>query len=137
MTFPHFKRALLAGSLWIGLTPWPVAAHHSFSAAFDGSKKITLAGVVTRIEWENPHTYFYLDVRKNRGSAVTWICQAAGPNSLFRLGWNRESVKIGDMVTVVGYPARGGANVASARLVILASGQKVLAGSPADGGPQP
>lgn len=110
-------------------------AHHSFAASFDGSKPITLAGTVTKVEWANPHMYFYLSVKGNRGKAVDWICEAAGPHTLFRHGWAKDSLKAGDMVRVFGYPARGGAFVASANEVVLSSGRK-MSGETDDRSPQ-
>jgi hypothetical protein len=115
----------------------PAAAHHSFAASFDSGRKITLAGTVTRVEWANPHMYFLLSVRGTDGRAVSWICEAAGLNTLSRHGWSRDLIKTGDKVQVIGYPARGGTPVASAREVILGDGRKMPGGSPYDGGPQP
>ena len=115
----------------------PVWAHHSFAAEFDGAKRLSLQGVVTKVEWTNPHTYFYVDVRGEGGHVVNWAFETAGPNLLSRLGWKRDSLKVGDRVTVVGYPAWDGARIASARSVVLADGHRVFAGSPVDGGPQP
>jgi hypothetical protein len=122
--------AVLAGLL----TGVPGFGHHSVSAEFDLSKRITLQGQVTRIEWMNPHVYVYVDVRAD-GKSATWACETAGPNTLARQGWSRTSLKIGDRVTVVGFRARDGAYVASAREVVLANGRKVFVGSPYDGGP--
>jgi hypothetical protein len=114
----------------------PVFAHHSVSAEFDLSKRITLEGRVTKIEWMNPHVYLYVDVNAD-GKTSNWACETAGPNTLARQGWSRSSLKIGDRITVVGYKARDGSNVASAREIVLANGRKVFVGSPYDGGPQP
>jgi hypothetical protein len=110
-------------------------AHHSVAAEFDLSKRITLQGRVTKIEWMNPHVYLYVDVNAE-GKTANWACETAGPNTLARQGWSRLSLKIGDRVTVVGYKARDGSLVASAREVVLANGRKVFVGSPYDGGPQ-
>lgn len=125
---------ILAGILTA--VPGGLSAHHSFAASFEGSRKITLAGVVTKVEWENPHTYFYLSVKTEQGKVANWICQAAGPNTLARHGWARDLIRVGDMVTVIGYPARGGSPVASAREVILNDGRKMFAGSAYDGAPE-
>jgi len=115
----------------------PIFGHHSVSAEFDVNRRNTYAGVVTRVEWSNPHIYFYIDV-KDRGQKVTnWAFEGAGPNTLARLGWMRDSLKVGDRVTVVAFPARDGAAVASAREVMLASGRKILAGMPPDTAPRP
>ena len=110
-------------------------AHHSFSAEFDPEKQVTFQGVVTKIEWTNPHIYFYADVKDPKGKQDTWVFETAGPNTLVRLGWSRNSLKVGDRVTVIAFPARDGAKVASAREVVLANGKKVFSGSPNDGGP--
>jgi hypothetical protein len=80
----------------VGLsTARPMLAHHSFSAEFDGSKLIELKGVVTRIEWANPHVYFYLDVKDETGTSTNWGCETTSPGALRRQGWNRESLKVG------------------------------------------
>ncbi len=92
---------------------------------------------MTKVEWSNPHTYFYLTVKTENGRTASWICEAAGPNTLARNGWAKDLIKVGDMVTVIAYPARGGSPVASAREVILNDGRKMLAGSEYDGGPRP
>lgn len=110
-------------------------AHHSVSAEFDLSKRITLEGRVTKIEWMNPHVYLYVDVRVD-GKTATWACETAGPNTLERQGWSRSSLKTGDHVTVVGFRARDGAYVASAREIVLDDGRRFFVGSPHDGGPQ-
>jgi len=113
----------------------PSYAHHSVSAEFDLSKRITLQGRVTKIEWMNPHVYLYVDVDAD-GKTANWACETAGPNTLARQGWSRMTLKIGDRVTVVAYKARDGARVASAREVVLADGRRVFVGSPYDGAPK-
>jgi len=113
----------------------PALAHHSFSAEFDGSKLIELKGVVTKIDWTNPHVYFYLDVKDDKGNTVNWGCEAASPGSLHRQGWTRDSLKVGDQVIVGGYPARDGSKLADARRVTLPDGRRIFGGTPGDGGP--
>ncbi|HEY1239515.1 MAG TPA: DUF6152 family protein [Bryobacteraceae bacterium] len=132
----HARRILAGFGLVLALAPAAVA-HHSFAAEFDGNKRVSFQGVVTKVEWTNPHTYFYVDVKDDSGRVVNWAFETAGPNLLARLGWKRDSLKVGDRVTVVGYPAWDGAKIASARTVVLADGHKVFAGSAVDGGPQP
>ncbi|HEY7390785.1 MAG TPA: DUF6152 family protein [Bryobacteraceae bacterium] len=112
-------------------------AHHAISVEFDPGQRLTFAGVVTKVEWSNPHVYFYANIKEQDGKSANWAFEAAGPNQLARQGWNRDSLKIGDRVVVVGFPARGGAHVASARSVVAADGRKMFAGSPFDGGPKP
>jgi len=113
----------------------PIFAHHSASAEFDLSKRITLQGLVTKVEWMNPHVFVYVDVKED-GKTANWACETAGPNTLERQGWSRTTLRIGDRVTVVGYRARDGAYVALAREVVLADGRKVFVGSPYDGAPK-
>jgi hypothetical protein len=124
--------ALMALGLMLPATP--SFAHHSVAAEFDLSQRITLEGLVTKIEWMNPHVYVYVDVNAE-GKTANWACETAGPNTLARQGWSRSSLKIGDRITVVGFKARDGSNVASAREIVLSNGRKVFVGSPYDGGP--
>lgn len=110
----------------------PALAHHSFQAEYDGSKPVTLTGVVTKLEWTNPHARFYIDVKDPSGAVTSWNLELASPNVLRRLGWTREIFKAGDQVTVQGSLARDGSKMANARSVILADGRKMSAGSSAD-----
>jgi hypothetical protein len=117
-----------------------VFAHHSFSFEFDATKPVTFQGVVTKVEWVNPHIYFYVDVkapasRQGAGKIVSWVFESAGPNALARRGWYRNTLKIGDRVTVICYRAKDDVHVAAAREVVLADGRKLIAASPNDGGP--
>jgi hypothetical protein len=126
---------LLPGGLLL-LATAPIFGHHSVSAEFDVNRQITYAGVVTRVEWSNPHIYFYVDVKDVNRKVTNWAFEGAGPNTLARLGWLRDSLKVGDRVTVVAYPARDGVAVASAREVMFANGRKVLAGMPPNPSPR-
>ena len=114
----------------------PLLAHHSFSLEFDATKQVTFQGVVTKVEWTSPHIYFYLDVKEGPSKVVNWVFESAGPNALARRGWNRNTLRIGDRITVVGYRAKDDVHVAAAREVVLADGRKMIAASPNDGGPQ-
>jgi len=105
-------------------------AHHSFAAEFDANKALTLKGIVTKIEWMNPHTYFYLDVSDAGGKVVNWGMEMGSPNGLMRQGWTRNTLKVGDAVTVEGSQAKDGTNVGNARVVVLdATGQRLFAAS--------
>lgn len=114
----------------------PLLAHHSFSLEFDATRQVRFQGVVTKVEWMSPHTYFYLDVKEGPAKVVNWVFESAGPTALERRGWNRNTLKIGDRITVIGYRAKDDVHVASAREVVLADGRKLIAASPNDGGPQ-
>jgi len=109
----------------------PAFAHHSFAAEFDSAKPITLTGVVTRLQWTNPHIYFYVNVKDERGAATEWAFEGGAPNALFRAGWKRDSLKPGDEVTVNGYLAKNGSKTVNTRSVKLADGRTVFAGSSA------
>jgi hypothetical protein len=110
-----------------------LVAHHSFAAEYDSKKPVTLKGTVTRLEWTNPHARFYVDVKDEKGAVTNWNLELASPNVLARQGWTRNSLKIGDLITVEGSMAKDGSNMANARNVVLADGRKVFAGSAAEG----
>lgn len=112
------------------LTAPGVIAHHSFAAEFDAAKAVTLKGVVTKIEWSNPHTYFYMDVTGSDGKVVNWGMEMGSPNGLMRQGWTRNTLHVGDEVIVEGSQAKDGANVGNARVVTLAAtGKRLFAAS--------
>jgi len=113
----------------------PAFAHHSFAAEYDGEKPITLKGVVTKVEWENPHMHFYLNVTDAKGKVEEWKFEGFPPNMLVRQGWKRDvTLKQGDAITVFAWKARNGANLAHSREITLADGKKIFSGPPAGTG---
>jgi Family of unknown function (DUF6152) len=101
-------------------------AHHSFAAEFDSTKPVKITGIVTKVEWRNPHTFFYVDVEGENGKIQNWAMELASPNALTRRGWNRDSLKIGDVVTVEGSRPRDGTLKGSASAVVLSSGERLF-----------
>jgi hypothetical protein len=116
----------LAAALVMAVFTPPLDAHHSFAAQYDRNKPITLAGTVTKMEWMNPHIYFYIDVKDASGAVTNWAIEGGAPNQLYRAGWRRDSVKIGDLVVVEGWLARDGSKLANMGTVTMSDGRKVL-----------
>jgi hypothetical protein len=126
-------RALFALAVFV--IAGPLFAHHSFAAEYDGEKPITLKGVVTKVEWENPHMHFYINVTDDKGKVEEWKFEGFPPNMLVRQGWKRDvTLKNGDMITVFAWRARNGTNLAHSREITLADGKKILSGPPAGTG---
>lgn len=115
----------------------PALAHHSFSAVYDNTKPVTFTGKVTKLEWMNPHIYFYVDVKDESGKTLSYAVEGGPPNTLYRQGWRKDSLKPGDTVTVAGFEAKDGSNHVNARNVTLPGGRRVFGGSADDGGPGP
>jgi V8-like Glu-specific endopeptidase len=113
----------------------PAFAHHGFNAEFDASKSMRWMGIVTKVEWTNPHARFYIDVKDSNGSVTNWNFEMGSVLQLRRQGWTRDSLKVGDQVTVEGYPAKDGAKMASAKKVTLADGRSVFGGLATEGSP--
>lgn len=105
------------------------AAHHSFAAEFDRALPITVTGTVTKVEWANPHARFYIDAKDDAGKTVNWDFELGSPNGLMRRGWHRNSMKIGEVVTVTGHRAKNNPLVGNASTVTLVDGKRLFAGS--------
>lgn len=129
MRLPIWRAAAIT-LLALGSTA-TLAAHHSFAAEYDRSKPITLVGTVTKVEWQNPHIYFYVDVKGQDGAIDNWAVEGGAPSTLYRAGWRKDSLQVGNRVTVEGWLAKSGAKLANMRSVILADGRQVLGGSSA------
>jgi hypothetical protein len=119
---------LIAGALGLLLAAVPVTAHHSFSSEYDATKPVTLEGLVTKVEWMNPHVYFYVNVKDESGKVTNWALEMGAPSGLQRQGWTRNTLKVGDIVKVEGTLARNGTPLANARSVFK-DGKKMGAAS--------
>jgi len=109
-------------------------AHHSFAAEYDQNKVMTIKGVVTKLEWTNPHVRFYVDAKDDKGTVTNWDLELMSVNTLTRAGWDRHTLKAGDQVTVTFYLAKDGSKRGNARgSVQLADGRKVFAGDAVNG----
>jgi hypothetical protein len=127
------KFAGVAAAIGFILASGTAIAHHSFAAEFDANKPLNMKGTVTKIEWANPHTYFYVDVADPDGKVINWGMEMGSPNGLMRQGWTRNTLKVGDVVTVEGSQAKDGSHVGNARVVVLAAtGKRLFAASSQD-----
>jgi len=107
----------------------PSFAHHAFSAEFDQSKPVKVAGAITKLEWTNPHAWIFVDVKGNDGKVVPWRFEMGAPNALLRAGWSKSDIKVGTEVTISGFMARSGGSVGNAFQVRLPDGRDLFAGS--------
>jgi hypothetical protein len=130
------QRTLLMGACGLLLAALPLAAHHSFAAEYDAGKPVTLKGKVTQVEWINPHSWVHIDVTGEDGKVINWSCETAPPNTLYRQGWRRTSLKEGDEIIVEGFAAKDASHTITARAVQTPDGRRLLAGSASDGIPQ-
>ena len=121
-------------ALCLALAPAVASAHHSFAAQYDSNKPVTLEGTITKVEWMNPHTYFYVDVADDKGKVVNWAVEGGAPNVLYREGWKPTSLKAGDKVTITGSRAKNGSNQINATSFKLPDGRCVFAGTSGPGG---
>ena len=127
------RRFMLAVSFGVLVSAVSALAHHSAAAAYDTGNKITLHGSVTKVEWKNPHVFYYIDVTDPSGTVTNWSVEASTPNQLYRGGWRKDDLKTGDMVTLSNSsPARNGLPKAYGGTLTLADGRKVFSGSAAN-----
>lgn len=127
------KHTLLTVGLSLILAGTPLAAHHSFAAEYDAKKPIKLKGIITKVDWMNPHVYFYIDVEDDKGNITNWAFEMGPPNGLQRAGWTRNTMKIGDEVIVDGSLAKDGSKGGNARSVTLAATGKKLGAASSEG----
>ena len=120
--------------LCVAFLPAVASAHHSFAAQYDSNQPVTLQGTITKVEWMNPHAYFYVDVADDKGKAVNWAVEGGAPNVLYRDGWKPTSLKAGDKVTITGSRAKNGTNQINATSFRLPDGRCVFAGTSGPGG---
>ncbi len=121
-----------AGGLLMALAV-PVVAHHAFSAEYDSTKPVTLRGTVKKMEWINPHSWMTLEVKARDGKVETWEIEAGAPNSMFRRGFNRDSLPVGTELVVHGYQAKDGKNRANGGSITFPDGRTLfLSGSNPD-----
>jgi hypothetical protein len=126
LRFAFFSAVL---SLAMGL---PLLAHHSFSAEYDETKPVSITGIVKKVEWQNPHIWFYVDVKDTNGKITTWGFSGGPPGMLQRRGITRDVLKVGDTIKVTGFRAKDGSNNASGGNVTFADGRQVFAGAAED-----
>ena len=137
----RYKANVLILSLTLLLSRSSAYAHHSFAAEYDTDKPVQITGTVTKVEWTNPHSHFYLEVKEKDGKVTTWKMEGYPPNVLYRTGWKKDiTMKAGDVITVTGWRARDGGDWGHSREIMLPDGKKLFFGPPAgtgDGGNTP
>src|SRR5712671_1035670 len=111
----------------------PLAAHHAFAAEFDVNSPVSVKGVVTKVEWVNPHAWLYVDVKDADGKVVNWHFELGPPNALFRLGWKKDAIPTGTEVSITGFRAKNGEAVANGRSIVLPDGKELFSGGSGPG----
>jgi hypothetical protein len=122
------SKTLCVAAAALFLTALRISAHHAFAAEYDENKRVTVSGTVTGFKWANPHAWLYVDGEDESGKAASWSFEMGSPNGLVRRGWRRADLNKGDRVTVEGYGAKDGNNVANAGTVTLPDGRKLFGG---------
>jgi hypothetical protein len=117
--------AVSAGLL---LTSFPAVAHHSFAAEYDSNQVLTIKGAISKVDWTNPHIYIYVDVKDASGKVTTWALEGYPPNTLKRTGFTKDTLKIGDEITITAYKAKDGTNTGAGREITFSDGTKKFAG---------
>lgn len=123
------KFGAMSAVLGLFVAALPVLAHHSFAAEFDVNKPITLKGKFVRMDWVNPHSQILIEVTNADGKVETWSCEALPPNSLYRQGWRKNSLKAGDQIEIEGFQAKDGTTNIWTRSVKTADGRRMFAGN--------
>jgi len=126
----------MAAAAMIVLVAVPLAAHHSFATVFDQNQPAQFTGTVTKVEWTNPHVWFYVDVKDASGAVKNYACESGPPNILVRNGWKKDSLKIGDTVTVSAFRAKDSTDTYSTREIRLADGKRIFSGTNPDDAPK-
>ncbi len=127
----RIQASVFVASLSLMAASVPLLAHHSFAAEYDSNKPIKISGVVTKVEWMNPHARFYVDVKGADGKVINWNFELGAIPVLLKQGWTKNSLKEGDQVSVEGSAAKDSSNTGNARSVVLANGKRVFGGSSA------
>jgi hypothetical protein len=133
----RIRTSLLLACAAILITAMPVAAHHAFAAEFDSNKPVNMHGTVTKVEFVNPHSWIYIDVKGEDGKVVSWQFELGAPGALLRQGWKKNSVAAGTEVDISGFRAKSGENVGNGRSVKLPDGRELFSGGSGPGSASP